>query len=354
MVDYPDYLQLDRLLSAQAPESAKRGSPARDELLFIIIHQTYELWFKQILHELDLVEANFSGEQMDDAFLSDAVHGLGRVVSILKVLVQQVDILETMTPLDFLEFRDLLVPASGFQSFQWRLIETRLGLRPQDRIAFDGQPFEKKLRPNEQEVLQKLTKSASLLDRIDAWLARTPFLVMEDYDFSEAYRKAVAAMFDNERAIVTGNESLTEEDRSRQCAAFDASEASLTQVLDEDAAESGWRFSAKALRSALFINLYRDEPAANLPFQLLSLLMDIDELMAAWRHRHALLVQRMIGAKVGTGGSSGHGYLAETATRYRIFGDLFGLTTYLIPRSALPPLPEPVRKAMRYQYSANG
>ncbi|TNE37013.1 MAG: tryptophan 2,3-dioxygenase [Alphaproteobacteria bacterium] len=352
MVDYPDYLQLDRLLSAQAPESDKLGAPARDELLFIIIHQTYELWFKQILHELDLVENTFSGDQMDDAFLSDAVHGLGRVVEILKVLVSQVDILETMTPLDFLDFRDLLVPASGFQSFQWRLIETRLGLRPEDRIAFDGQPFEKKLRLDEQTILLNLAKEASLLDRIDAWLARTPFLVMEDYDFAEAYRKAVAAMFDNERAIVQNNKSLTDEDKQRQHAAFDASEETLTQILDVHAAENGWRFSAKALRSALFINLYRDEPAAHLPFQLLSLLMDIDELMAAWRHRHALLVQRMIGAKVGTGGSSGHGYLAETATRYRIFGDLFALTTYLIPRSALPPLPTTVQSAMRYQYSA--
>ncbi|TNE57505.1 MAG: tryptophan 2,3-dioxygenase [Alphaproteobacteria bacterium] len=352
MVDYPDYLQLDSLLSAQALESAKHGTPARDELLFIIIHQTYELWFKQILHELDLVEATFAGEQMDDAFLSDAVHGLGRIVSILKVLVNQVDILETMTPLDFLEFRDLLVPASGFQSFQWRLIETRLGLRPEDRIAFDGQPFEKKLRAQEQAALLALLKEASLVDRIDAWLARTPFLVMEDYDFAEAYRKAVAEMFENERAIVQSNDSLTEDDKNRQCAAFDASEASLTQILGDQVAESGWRFSDKALRSALFINLYRDEPAAHLPFQLLSLLMDIDELMAAWRHRHALLVQRMIGAKVGTGGSSGHGYLAETATRYRIFGDLFALTTYLIPRSALPPLPGAVQSAMRYQYSA--
>ena len=108
---------------------------------------------------------------------------------------------------------------------------------------------------------------------------------------------------------------------------------------------------AWALQAALFINLYRDEPVLQLPFRLLSLLMDIDETMTAWRYRHALMAQRMIGMKLGTGGSSGHDYLAEAARRYRVFGDLFALSTFLIPRSALPPLPEPLRSAMGYRYT---
>jgi tryptophan 2,3-dioxygenase len=357
LVDYPDYLQLDRLLSAQELESAKVGKPARDELLFIIIHQTYELWFKQILFELDIVERTFTGDLVDDAHLADAVHALGRIVSILKTLVQQVDILETMTPLDFLDFRDLLVPASGFQSFQWRQIEMRLGLRRSDRIDFDGQKFESRLRPDEQKIIQNIEASPSLSDLLEEWLSRTPFVSTESYEFSNAYEEALLKMFDNERSIVQNNANLSSDDKARQCSALDASQQSLSDLLDDESmakhqSSGTWRFGAKALRAALFITLYRDEPAAHLPHQLLSLLMDIDELMAAWRHRHALMVQRMIGAKVGTGGSSGHGYLSEAAARYRVFGDLFSLTTYLIPRSALPELPDEVRQAMRYQYTS--
>ena len=133
-MDYASYLRLDTLLSAQAPESARRGAEAHDEMLFIVIHQAYELWFKQILHELERVARIFSGRVVDDAELSGAVHGAERVVRILQLVVSQIDVLETMTPMDFLEFRDLLVPASGFQSEQFRTIETRLGLTRAARL----------------------------------------------------------------------------------------------------------------------------------------------------------------------------------------------------------------------------
>ena len=120
----------------------------------------------------------------------------------------------------------------------------------------------------------------------------------------------------------------------------------------EQVAAGAWRLSWRALQAALFITLYRDEPVLQLPFRLLSLLMDIDETMTAWRYRHALMAQRMIGMKLGTGGSAGHDYLSEAARRYRVFGDLFALSTFLIPRSSLPPLPEPLRRAMGYRYAA--
>jgi tryptophan 2,3-dioxygenase len=113
---YADYLQLDRLLSAQAPESVRHGKPAHDEMLFIIVHQAYELWFKQILHELDRIQADFGGDVVEDEYLGRIVHGLDRINEIFKLLIQQLEVLETMTPLDFLDFRDFLFPASGFQS----------------------------------------------------------------------------------------------------------------------------------------------------------------------------------------------------------------------------------------------
>ena len=113
-VYYGDYLRLDRLLSSQEPESAKIGINAHDEMLFIIVHQAYELWFKQILHELDRVETDFGTIPVTDDAMARIVHGLNRIYEILKLVVAQLDVLETMTPFDFLDFRDLLMPASGF------------------------------------------------------------------------------------------------------------------------------------------------------------------------------------------------------------------------------------------------
>ncbi|HRK71994.1 MAG TPA: tryptophan 2,3-dioxygenase family protein, partial [Micropepsaceae bacterium] len=121
-MDYASYLQLSRILSAQAPESARRGTPAHDEMLFIIIHQSYELWFKQIIHEIGLIDGIFGEDSVDEADLGRAVHAAERIVRIQRHLVAQIDILETMTPMDFLEFRNMLVPASGFQSEQFRII----------------------------------------------------------------------------------------------------------------------------------------------------------------------------------------------------------------------------------------
>src|SRR5262245_29678522 len=115
-MDYASYLRLNELLALQSPESEKRGQAAHDEMLFIVIHQAYELWFKQILHELDLIQKIFGGAQVDDADLGRAVHAAERIVKIEQLIVSQIDVLETMTPMDFLEFRDLLIPASGFQS----------------------------------------------------------------------------------------------------------------------------------------------------------------------------------------------------------------------------------------------
>ena len=123
---YADYLKLPQLLSAQAPESVRHGRPAHDEMLFIIVHQTYELWFKQILHELDRIQVDFGGDVLEDEYFGRIVHGLDRINEVLKLLIQQLEVLETMTPLDFLDFRDFLFPASGFQSAQFRMIEITL------------------------------------------------------------------------------------------------------------------------------------------------------------------------------------------------------------------------------------
>src|SRR5580700_264085 len=152
-VYYADYLQVDRLLALQAPESAKHGPAVHDEMLFIIVHQAYELWFRQILHEFDRIERDFSANPVSDETMARIVHSLARVHEILKLLVAQLDVLETMTPADFLDFRDYLFPASGFQSLQFRLIETQLGLPEATRVQFDGDAIEKRLSVADRERL---------------------------------------------------------------------------------------------------------------------------------------------------------------------------------------------------------
>jgi len=352
---YADYLQLDRLLSAQAPESAKAGQAAHDEMLFIIVHQTYELWFKQILHELARIDSIFASDRLDDREIGRLVAALERIERILKLLVSQLDVLETMTPLDFLEFRDLLFPSSGFQSLQFRLIEVRLGLRRADRLDFEAKAFDTRLSEKDRGVLRAAEGEPSLSDRIEAWLERTPFVEAGGYRFQESYREAVAAILERDAETLRRNSYIGEEQRKAGLAGLQAAREHFEAIYDQDrhaqlVRQGVWRLSWRALQAALFIILYRDEPVLQLPFRLLSALMDIDESLSAWRHRHALMAQRMIGMKLGTGGSSGHDYLSESARRYRVFADLFALSTFLIPRSALPSLPVELQKAMDYRY----
>src|SRR5215468_4941277 len=184
---YSDYLALDRLLSAQAPESARQGRPAHDEMLFIIVHQAYELWFKQILHELDRIQADFGGDVVEDEYLGRIVHGLDRINEILKLLIQQLEVLETMTPLDFLDFRDFLFPASGFQSVQFRLIEIRLGLGQAARVNYAGRPFDDTLVEADKARVTEAEGGPKLIEQLDGWLSRTPFVHRPDYDFSLEY-----------------------------------------------------------------------------------------------------------------------------------------------------------------------
>lgn len=348
---YGDYLMLDRVLSSQAPESARMGRPAHDEMLFIITHQAYELWFKQVLHELDRIQSDFADTPLDDRRLARAAKGLERIRDILRFVIGQLDILETMTPLDFLEFRDILFPASGFQSTQFRLIEIRLGLKRDKRVALDEKPFESRLEGEDRAAVLQAEKEPSLFDQFDAWLARTPFVSEGDFRFRDAYRKAVVAMLEADLAYLEGPGAGADA-RESDTKALEKALARFNAIFEPDTAPGAWRMSANAVEAALFITLYRDEPALQTPFRVLSALMDIDEAMTLWRYRHALMVQRMIGVKLGTGGSSGHDYLAATARSHRIFGDLNQLSTYLIPRSALPALPVETARRMGLVYAS--
>jgi tryptophan 2,3-dioxygenase len=268
--------------------------------------------------------------------------------------VHQLDVMETMTPLDFLDFRDLLYPASGFQSAQFREIEIRLGLPQENRLSFDRAPFAAKLSDADRERLRRAGERPTLLSLLDAWLARTPFVDWGGTTFREAYRAAVVRMLAADQERVRGDHLLSADQRAADALAIEAALKNFSAIFEDAAAAGSWRMSGRAIEAALLITLYRDEPALNQAFRLLQALMDVDETMTLWRYRHAQMVSRMLGVKVGTGGSSGHDYLRATAERHGIFGDLFRLSTYLIPRSALPPLPEPVARGMGYVYAARG
>lgn len=356
-VYYGGYLELDKLLSAQRPLSGNGRTAAHDEMLFIITHQAYELWFKQIIHELDSVLEDFSGKAVAESAVSRAVARLSRVVEIQKLLVDQLRVLETMTPLDFLDFRDALTPASGFQSFQFRLIEQKLGLVDERRAQFEKSPYFARLAPEHRRMVLAAGKADSLFVLVERWLERTPFTRLGGFDFWREYRKAVGAMLDRDERTIRANPALAAADRERELKGLDGTRASFDSLLDpvrhaELVSEGSWRLSHKATLSALLIELYRDRPILHEPFRFLEKLVEVDEQFALWRTRHALMVHRMIGTKIGTGGSSGHQYLMKAAASHRVFGDLFNLSTFLIPRSSLPRLPKPVAAALGFAHEA--
>ena len=330
-VEYTEYLQLDKILQAQDLESDKQDAHAHDEMLFIIIHQAYELWFKQIHFEVDSALKVMGKPEVNDNSpeLQTVVHRLGRVVTLLKVLVHQIDILETMTPLDFYDFRDFLRPASGFQSWQFKMLEAKLGLKFDNR--YGKEYYTSMLKPQYVDYVKQVENQPSLLEMLDAWLARMPFF--EDAsmwtDFKAANAEGPHHPFWN-AYLNTYTDTLVEGEKHNRAvfeAIFLGTEKSDHTTL-----------STAAMRNALFISLYRGYPLLQLPFQMMQHLLDIDEQMATWRFRHINMVHRMIGSRVGTGGSSGKEYLQGALNKHYIFKDFALLSSFLMQRNHLPKL----------------
>jgi len=256
---YATYLKVDELLDLQQPLS---DGPEHDELLFITIHQVYELWFKQVLHEV-----KHAHRLLDDDQRTRALGTLKRVLTILKTAVSQVDILETMTPLEFNSFRARLDSSSGFQSVQFRELEMRLGYRGLERAHFH--PAGSPARAHLERVLGEPTLYQALLRHLDR----------AGYAMPEA-------------------------------------------VMDHDLAHST---PESAEVRAQFIRIYRErsELAA-----LWERFLDLDEGLQEWRYRHVKMVERTIGAKMGTGGSAGAEYLRRTLFR-PLFADLWAIRSEL-------------------------
>jgi tryptophan 2,3-dioxygenase len=252
---YSTYLELEKLLALQRPRSKP---PEHDEMLFIVIHQVYELWFKLLLHELDKTNAGFSGND-----LYGAIHTFKRIRTIMKTLVGQLDILETMTPMSFSSFRDRLETASGFQSVQFRELEFALGFKRPDVVKYLEEDF-----PRYDEMMRRL-QERSVVDHF--------------YDFLEHQGATIPKQLRTKEATAPNKPN--------------------EKVQDE------------------LLDLYRRRPELGILFESMT---DFDEGLQEWRYRHVKLVERTIGAKRGTGGSPGVPFLKQSLFK-PVFPDLWAI-----------------------------
>jgi tryptophan 2,3-dioxygenase len=259
---YGNYLKVPELLALQRTLS---DPPHHDETLFIIIHQVYELWFKQLLHEVQAVIGCLGA---GDTRLATRL--CRRMIEIQRVLVQQIAVLETMTPPDFLEFRDLLNPASGFQSYQFRALEFRSGLK---------EPRYLEMHRADPEALRMLREALGAASLRETWEAHLRTRGLEYPDIPE----------------------------------------------ETAAAEREARMQK---RMASLLEVYSDRDTLYDLYILAEALIEYDENFLLWRQHHVLMVERMIGMKQGTGGSEGVGYLRTTLGR-KIFPDLWGVRTQI-------------------------
>ncbi|HXB30674.1 MAG TPA: tryptophan 2,3-dioxygenase family protein [Puia sp.] len=325
---YSDYLKLDQLLDSQQLKSDLQHAHAHDEMLFIIIHQTYELWFKQLLYEVDSIIGILEKPTLNDDTpeLQTIVHRLSRCNTILKLLVQQIEVMETMSPMDFLDFRDMLRPASGFQSIQFKILEGRLGLKFEQR--HEKNHYLSQLRESEVTTIHQAESQKTLLELLNNWLERMPFL--KENDFWTGYRKLYL-------------ESLTEGEKEH-ASLFDT--VFSEEYRSKDPANRS--LSPAACRAGLFIMIYPGYPILQLPYRLLVALLEMDEQLSTWRYRHMHMVQRTIGTRVGTGGSSGRSYLQGTVEKHSIYCEIAQLTSFLIERKKLPRLDRQMERRLGF------
>lgn len=336
---YSDYIKLDTILNSQHPKSFETMEEGNDEMLFIIIHQVYELWFKQILFELDLVRHIFIQDRINDNSddLSKVVQKLKRIGKILELINQQVGVLETMTALDFLEFRNVLLPASGFQSKQFRLIEAKLGLKMEQRYKREYYKYTRRGSLSEADLqeVDQAENEQTLKELIIRWLERMPYL---DEQYWSEYRQSSESDAEERHKFWVDY-------RQSYKTSLSGNEADRLAEFDKVFFEEGrGNVPPAAMRAALFITLYRNLPILHLPFELLNTLSEIDELLSSWRYRHFMMVRRMIGLRVGTGGTSGAGYLEGTLSQHYAFREITEVATFLIERSKRPGLPNALRQ----------
>ena len=349
-VTYWDYLRLEDLLGLQGGVERDEKALSNDELLFITVHQVYELWFKLVLRELRAARDLFTADPVAEQELSGAVRSLKRAATILRVAVDHWEVMETLPTREFLAFRDKLLPASGFQSAQMRQIEILFGLADEDRVPVGLEHGWKDVLRNSPalaRVESELAERPTLKAAIEAWLLRTPIdgcdahrpeAAAELRRFLDAFLAAHARETDATAARAVAI-ARTPGDAQKIRARYDAEKVSVKAFFEPSEKEGGAR-RARIRAAMLFIETYRELPLLAWPREVLDGLVELEELFVVFRQRHARMVERVIGRRTGTGGSSGVDYLEATAS-YRVFRDLWAIRTLQIRREAAPPLAHP-------------
>jgi tryptophan 2,3-dioxygenase len=321
-----------------------------DELLFIIVHQVFELWFKLILHELsrarDLlgrVGTAKGAPNVSERDIPRVTAAVDRVNEILRIATDGFRVMETMNPMNFLEFRDILIPSSGFQSVQFRELEILAGLPEAERMDFEGVPYASKLTETERTILDKRRSEMTLRESLTDWLQRTPIERVFP-NFTEAFLGAFKAYIDEQIAHQNRNPNLAD---SQRTAARDRLLAQLASA--ENYLSGGSEEQNRAHQSFLFLASYRSEPLLRWPSTLIDSLIAFEQGFRIFRFRHARMVERMIGRRTGSGGSAGTDYLDGTTNRYRVFGDLLEARNFFLSNDRIPPIPNPDLLHFKYE-----
>ena len=334
---YGNYLQLDELLSLQSGPEGHKPSPSNHEMHFIVVHQAFELWFKQINRELEESLHLLNVEKVDEMHIPVIVRHLERCSEIFRLLASQWKVMETLSPQDFLAFRDRLGTSSGFESWQMRTLEMLLGLESEQRIGgMDPMVHNRKLHSEGKlsdsvmENMIRIDNLPSLNDVLQKWLARTPvngvsgdLKVMQD--FAEGH---IDSMVEHGESVIAHMVKIGHGTEETIRPRIESGIAGARDFL----LPNGEVVPARA--GLLFIESYRELPLLSWPRRLIDTFVDLEQAMLLFRSHHARMVERMIGRRMGTGGSSGVDYLDMTL-KYRIFTDLWAVRTMLVKRDSL-------------------
>jgi len=337
-VTYGGYLQLNKLLKSQSMRSEEKLPKAiHDEMLFIITHQAFELWFKQILHDMDSVKEILQDQKSAD--LLTIFNRVYRIKEILRLIKQQFSILETMAPLTFYKFRPFLGTASGFQSVQFRIMEICFGIKEDNRIRHNNAHFSEALTEEERHQVLEHQQKKTLFETVNDWLERF---------YNEKGFKVAAKIEENIKKLKMSTKKKFEEEQNKK--EKNKLEDKIKELEDFAKIFSETNYNAKlekgerrltfsAMLGALVIITYKKESIFQTSFLILQELIEIDSIFIKFRYNHALMVQRMLGSQKGTGGSSGYSYLRSTCSdRYRVFLDLIRLSIINFPEELISAL----------------
>lgn len=343
-LSYGEYLRLEEMLALQEGPDWLGREFSNNELHFVVVHQAFELWFRLIIRELTELRDLLNRDNIPESDMPKAVHHMDRVTEIFNLLASQWRVMETMSPQEFLEFRDGLGSSSGFESWQMRHIELLLGLEDSQRIGgmdpmkhFQRLVSEGAMSSHLLKSLEQVAAAPSLKDVVYEWLSRTPIdgsVLGDDEELVKSYaQNHVEAMTKHAESTLEGMVAAGGEEEKLRPRLFASVEHAKT-FLGLDSQVNRGRIGL------LFIESHRQLPLLAWPRRLIDGLVALEESTLLFRAHHARMVERMIGRRMGTGGSAGVDYLDET-TKYRIFTDLWEVRTILLKKDLLPQLTSP-------------